>query len=329
MSGRVERIDPRLGAERIRALFIANDSPGAAKWFDRTFRGSLPIAGSSWIVGGPEGALHAHVAMVPSRLFHDGRELRGAVLCNLMADRERRTFFPALAVMRSAMKDLRADGIDYVISNPSNAGAVAVAKAAGLKPIANHAQYILPLGGRRRLLNVAFALHLAARRLVARKRLVARRVDPGAVVRWTLDHPVAISPVAARREEWQYTQRHESFGGADDQGYMITDQAGAEVAGAVVRVVGAEHRANVITLRSRTIAQLPAAVLALGVALRAEGHWRLNLLAVEGSGIALGLQSVGCFAKPGVTIAGAGFTDAGMAAMAALGDSDLERMDLD
>lgn len=329
MSGGVERVDPRLAAERIRALFLTNDSPGAAKWFDRTFLGPLPVEGSSWIVGEPEGNLHAHVAMVPSRLFHAGRELRGAVLCNLMADKERRTFFPALAVMKGAMKDLRAEGIDYVISNPSNAGAVAIAKGAGLRPIGNHSQYILPLGDKRRLLDVGFALYLAVRRLMVWRRFAIRRVEPAVVVCWTLDHPGDMASVAARREAWQYAQRHESFGGADDHGYMITDQTGTEVAGAVVRVIRAEHRANVITLRSRTAAQLPAAVLALGSALRAEGYWRLSLLAVAGSVFARGLRRGGCFVVPGWTVVGVGFTDAGIAAVAALGDSDLERMDLD
>jgi hypothetical protein len=71
-------------------------------------------------------------------------------------------------------------------------------------------------------------------------------------------------------------------------------------------------------------------VAALGLALRARGMRRLSALAVQGSSFSRGLVRGGAIARNEPwAIAGLGFTDAGRDAMAALNDSDLERMDLD
>jgi hypothetical protein len=329
MSGTVERRDPVEIADGVRALFLANESPGAATWFDRTFLGSSPLQGSSWVSCDPNGKVLAHITAIESRLVHAGRELRGAVLCNLMADQAHRTFFPILAVVKRAVHDLRNDGLDFAMTTSSNPGAVAVVKAAGVRQVATHQRFMLPLGDSRFPVDLLAGLHLLARRSLTR-RAVARRVDAAVAAEWLLQVDATIAAVSAKRAAGQFEQRHEAFGGPHDRGYLLLDRRGTEVGAAVIQTAPTDATALVISLRCRSADALPGSVLAIGAALRADGLRRLSLLAVEGSAVARGFVRGGCLQRhEPCVIAGIGFTDAGRAAMAAVGDSDLERMDFD
>lgn len=323
------RVDPRTMAERITRLFISNGNPGAAIWFDRTLVRSPRPDAACWISTDDEDRVIAHIAALPTRLVHDGRELRGAILCNLMADRAHRTFFPILAVVKRAVRDLREEGAELIMTNPGNAGAVAVMKAAGLKQVAIHSRFLGLLGDRRRVVDLVIGMTLGGRRLLCAPPR-ARSVDPVVAAEWTVRNLSRISPVTARRAPGQYAQRYEAFGSAGDEGFIFTDSRGAEIGAAIVRCEPGHDDAALITLRSVSAASIPGIAAALGSALRSHGVRRLNALAVVGSSYARGLLRGGFIARDEPwAIAGVGFTDAAKAALAAMGDSDLERVDFD
>ncbi len=329
MSLTVQRVDPQAVADPIKSLFIANDNPGAALWFGRTFGPATPRGASAWISTEKEGRIVAHVAVLPMRVLHEGRELSGAVFCNLMADKEHRTFYPILAVVKRAVKDLRSAGLDFLMTNPSNPGAVAVMKGAGVTLVATHNRFVCPLGDPRLGVDLLAWAHLQARRLTA-PRVKVRQVPPAVAAEWTVRNVARVATVTALRSPEQYAQRHHGFGSPDDLGFILRDSRGREVGAAIVRLDRAEASAGLITLRCSAASLIPGSVVALGLALRAHGVRRLSALAVEGSSFARGLLRGGAIARNEPwAIVGVGFTVPGRAAMAAIRDSDIERVDLD
>ena len=313
----------------IKTLFISNGRPGAAQWFDRTFAAPSAPLEASWVSIDPEGRVIAHVAALPLRLLHGADELTGAVLCNLISDQERSTFFPILAVVKRAVSDLRAEGAEFILTNPSNAGAVAVMKTAGLRQVATHSRYLCPLGDERRPLDALIGIYLRVHRLLA-SRLLADPVSPLVAAEWTVEHSATGATVTARRTPRQYAMRFDGFGGGDDLGFILRDSRGEEVGAALVRLDRSDASAGLLTLRCTRSEHVQAAVSALSLALRARGARRLNALAIVGSRFARGLVRGGFVPRPETcVIVGIGFTDAARAAVEAVRDSDIERVDLD
>ena len=329
MSSTVRRVDPRSMAEPIKELFRSNGNPGAALWFDRSFSRPAEPWSASWISTDPEDRVVAHVAALPMRIVHEGRELTGAIFCNLMADEAHRTFFPILSVVKHAVKDLQADGVEFVMTNPSNGGAVAVMKAAGVKQVATHSRFLYLLGHRRSVVDLALGLHLRTRALLAPQMRIAH-VDAAVAAAWTVRSLALTASVTARRAPRQYEMRYEAFGGPSYLGFVISDPRGDELGAAIVRREPGSVSAGLVTLRCAAAAHLIGAAATLGASLREIGVHRLDALAVVGSTLARSLGRVGFIARNEPwSIVGLGFTDAARAALAAMGDSDLERVDLD
>ena len=88
--------------------------------------------------------------------------------------------------------------------------------------------------------------------------------------------------------------------------------------------------AYLVTLRCRTREVIASCATAVGVLLRARGVRRLDASALMGTGRARGLERGGlvCRKEPW-TVSAVGYSKLGQAAVAGLGSSDLEKIDLD
>ena len=155
-------------------------------------------------------------------------------------------------------------------------------------------------------------------------------MDASVAADWTVRHLTQTTAVTARRKTEQYAMRYDAFGGPDDLGFMFTDAREGEIGAAIVRRDTGVCTAGLVTLRCAAAARLPGAAAALGASLHSLGVHRLNALAVVGSTFARSLTRAGFIARNEPwAIVGLGFTDTARAALAAMGDSDLERVDLD
>jgi len=322
------RVDPLAYGDEIKSLFLANERPEFPAWFDRAYPVAVRQGATSWITVDEDGQLLAHLAALPLRLDHAGRDVQGWLFSNLMADKEHRSFFPTAALARRAVGDLKADGAAFVATNPMNAGAMAVMRAAGLGQVGAHDRFVYVLGDPQWIRDTAMAAHLLARR-VFNRRLRAQSVPASEAAAWTLRHDTRLAAVAPRRLDALYTMRIEQFGQAAVLGFIVWNARGTAMGAALV-LCGAEGHADVITLRCASAAALGGASVAIARATRELNYRRLHASAVVGSPFARALTRGGFVRRHEAwAIVGTGFTDAGRAAVHALGTSDLEHVDFD
>lgn len=330
MTNTITRVNPLAHGDAIKALFLANERPEFSAWFDRAYPVVVRLGTTSWISVDGDGRqkVLAHLAALPLRLDHAGREVEGWLFSNLMADKEHRSFFPTVALARRAVADLKADGAAFIATNPINAGAMAVMRAAGLAQVGAHDRFVYLLGDRRWLADTAMVAHLGGRRAMNR-RVQAESVSASVAAEWTLRHDTRLAAVAPRRLDDLYAMRMRNFGAPSDLGFIVRDGRGAEVAAALVHG-DSEGHADLITLRCADAAALAGAAVAIARAMRALRFRRLHASAVAGSPFARALTRGGFLRRHDpCPIFGLGFTDAGRAVVQALGTSDLERVDLD
>jgi hypothetical protein len=140
-----ERVNPLEHADAIKALFLGHERPEFPEYFERAYPDAVADGATSWVGWDEHGRLCAHIAQFPRQFLLGRRPLQAALLANLMIATEHRTFWPALALARRVVKDVRASGAaDFVYADP-NDRAQAVLRAAGLQTIGALCRFVLPL----------------------------------------------------------------------------------------------------------------------------------------------------------------------------------------
>lgn len=329
MAVTVRRVDPLEYGDQLKALFRAHQRPEFPDWYDRSYPIAVAEGAASWVLMEEGGKVVGHVAGFTADLAVEGRVSHGALLANLMVDQAHRTFFPAAAMIKKAVKDLRADGAEFIYTNPNNPGAVATMRAGGLREVAWLNRFLFMTGHTNPVVTLGLRAMHAGRRLILPS-ITAEATPPAEAVRWTVEESRGVSAVTARRRASVYLMREGPFDPALDLGFRLVDGSGAQVGAALVRLAPPPEDSRVVTLRCRTELQCSAAIAAIGAVLRRRGVRRMNASALMNTGFARALVRGGCFERREPwSIAAIGFSDLGTAAVAGIGQSDLEKIDLD
>lgn len=329
MSLTVKRINPFTLGEQIKTLFATNERTDFPGWFDRAYPQAVQEQASSWVLADTDDRVLAHVGGFHTRLSVDGQVVRGGLLVNLMADKDHRTFFPVVSVIKRAVKDMRADGAEFIYTNPINPGAVATMRAGGLNPIGDTNRYLLPIGHRNPIIDAGIAAVAVARRALL-PRVNAEDVELEEAVRWTTEEVCRVSRVTPKRLPTLYSIRQAGFGEGEDFGLRLRDANGTVVGMAIIRRPPPPEAAWLTTLRCTTLEWVSGSVQGIAAALRRRGVQRLEGRTLMGTPFTLALVRGGFLQrKEPWTVVSAGFTDLGRVAAAGLASSDLESIDLD
>ena len=330
MALKVRRIDPLTRADDLKRLFIDNERPEFPEWFDRAYPIAVSRGASAWILVDNADTVVGHISAFAKTWMVGDEAVKGSLLCNLMVDKDHRSFFPTAALMRRMSSDLRNDGSNFLYSNPLGPGAEAAARAAGLRKIANMNRFLFPIGHDKALLHGATGLNLIGRRLLNR----GVRAEPTTVedvVRWTTTVRCRMSPVTPRRHRDLYFMRAGRLDGDDALAFSLVDGSGGQIGAALLRLQGTPPReATVLTMRCLDLGQVPAAAAVLATRLRSMGVRRLNTTALEESSFAAALVRGGFVQrKEPWTIAAVGLTGPGEAIVKGMAVSDVEKIDVD
>lgn len=327
MSLVVKRIDPLTMGEQIKTLFMTNERPDFPGWFDRAYPMAVKEGAASWVLVDPDNRVLAHVGGFHARLSVEGQVVRGGLLVNLMADKDHRTFFPVVSVIKRAVKDMKDDGAAFIYTNPINPGAIATMRAAGLNQIGDSNRFLLPIGHANPVIDLGLAAVAWGRRrwLPA---VIATSIDLPDAVRQTTELISGVSPVTPKRLASLYPIRQEGFGSGEDIGIGLSDRAGSSVGTAIVRT--SATGAWLTTLRCARLEGVAGSVAAIGALLGGRGVRRLECRVLMNTAFTRELMRGGFLQRnePWAVVS-AGYSDLGRTAAAGLAASDLEAIDLD
>jgi hypothetical protein len=326
----VRRIDPFTRSEQIKRLFVEHDRPEFPEWFDRAYPLAMRDGGSTWVSLDANDRVVGHMSAFRAAFWLGEEVVHGGLLCNLMFDKAHRTFFPVVALFKQIVKDLRADGVEFLYSNPNNPGAVTVTRAAGLAKVGDQYRFLMPVGHHALPLHLATGAYLTIRRW-SNRGYRAERVQTQVAADWTVREHCRVSGVTARRYPDLYFMRYGDLQGPNTLGFAIYGPGGRQVGGALVRANQDKGgNSDLITLRCLQLEDAPGAAAALGAAVRREGILRLNAMLLAGTPWAAALVRGGFVQRPEPwTVVGAGYTDRGRAVIEGLASSDLEKIDVD
>jgi hypothetical protein len=330
----VSCVNPLDHATEIKRLFVDHERPEFPAFFDRAYPGAVAAGTRSWIGRDAEGRMQAHITWFSHRFAFDGQLLHGALLGNLMVAPAYRRFWPALALARRAIKDLRnATGIDFIYADPNDA-AKPVLTAAGLRDAGVLRRYVLPLGDRSAVASVGLrAYGVLARLRVGRiplrvsERAAAEALDAeGPTPR---GEPRALRPI---RTPELYRRRLAEYPGAADRWCAFHARGDGEglVARTLVRGPDADGVAALVSWQCEPLSQLRFVLSTLAARLRARGARRLEGWVMGGSSAAGEFQRAGFFPREErIPVLGAGCSPPGGAAVAAAREWRILPLDLD
>ncbi|HEY6808348.1 MAG TPA: GNAT family N-acetyltransferase [Gemmatimonadales bacterium] len=330
----VSCVDPLEHAAEIKRLFVAHERPEFPAFFDRGYPDAVAAGTRSWVGRDGDGRIRAHIAWFSHRFTCDGQVLHGALLGNLMVAPEYRRFWPALALVRRAIRDLRNDGgVDFIYADPNDA-AKPVLLAAGLREAGALRRHVLPLGDR----GAVTSLGLRAYGLLARLRLgrsPLRVTERAAADALDADGPPprgdsrALRPI---RTPQLYRRRLADFPGDADKwwSFHARGAAGEPVARVLVRGPDARGIVTLSAWHCEPLAQLRFVLSALAGRLQARGVRRLEGWVMGGSPAARELRRAGFFPREErIPVLATACTGPGTAAVAAARDWRILPLDLD
>jgi len=330
----VSCVDPLEHAAELKRLFVEHERPEFPAFFDRGYPDAVAAGTRSWVGRDEAGEIRAHIAWFPHRLAFDGQVLRAALLGNLMVAPEYRRFWPALGLVRRAVRDLRQAGsLDFIYADPNEA-AKPVLTTAGLREVSALRRYVLPLGDARAVTR----LGLSAYRLLARLRVgraplrvtdrpAAEALDAGGPA--PHGDPRALRPI---RTPDLFRRRLAGYPSAEDQWWAFhgAGSPGDLVARALVRGPDAHGLAALCAWQCEPLSQLRFILSALAECLQARGVRRLEAWVMGGSPAAAEFRRAGFFPREErIPVLAAGCTGPGSAAVAAAGEWRVLPLDLD
>ncbi len=327
-------VNPLEHAEEIKRLFLAHDRPEFPAFFDRAYADAVAAGTRSWIGRDSAGRIRAHIAWFPRWVAFDGKVLRAALLGNLMVATPYRRFWPALALVRRAVRDLRQSGsLDFVYADP-NETATPVLTTAGLRGVGSLQRFVLPLTDRRSAVAIGIRIyHLLGRlqagttTLTMSERLASD--DPEPTDLQPRDDPRSLRPI---RTASLYRARLGEYPDSRDRWYTfhLADAAATEVGRALVR--GPDHRgfAVICALQWEPTSALPAILIALSRRLRESGATRLEVSLMAASSAARALRRAGFLPRADrLPVLAVAFTERGTDAVLSASEWRILPVDLD
>jgi hypothetical protein len=298
---KITATNPLDHAGDIKELFLAHDHPEFPEFFDRAYPAAVRSGAKSWVGIDAEGRLVMHIARFPRWFTLSDRAVVGGVLLDLMAAKSRRTFFPALALLRQVIGDSKSEGdVDFLYGVPTGQ-AVALFKAAGFATVGCVQRFVFPLAG------ASWYTDAAARVYQTMLRVCAWSTSAAAVEHVTqhfdaaaFERPAGAS--SALRPLRPTELYHQCLAGYPGSAYhWLTFHHGActtePVAAALVRG-GADRIATLFALSREPASPLSAIVPALARALRGAGYHRLAVSTLMGGDFARELTRAGFVPRP-------------------------------
>ncbi len=330
----IARVNPLECGDEIKQLFLAHERPEFPEFFERAYRGRSGEGALSWVGWDEHGCLQAHIALFPRRFWFGGRVVRGALLANMMVATAYRTFWPGLAVVRQMVRDTRLSGsVDFLYADP-NDPARALAQRAGFREVGVLRRFVLPLGDRRRSVDLGLRLYHLIRGLQAPTTALAVTERPAGQ---TSDPPNDAPAGDARvlcpiRGEPLYRARLPGYPSPSDRWITVHPVASpdAPVGRALVRGPDARGVTLVCALECESPTLVGPLLVALGHQVRRAGSARLELSLVAESQTATDARRAGFIPRDDRTpILALSFTAAGADAVAAGSEWRLLPIDLD
>ena len=326
------RVNPFDHGSAIKELFVTHERPEFPDYFERAYPDAVADGGTSWIGWDQHGRLCAHIAQFPREFSFNARRVQGALLANLMVASEYRTFWPALALARRAVKDLKEAGTaDFIYADP-NDRARPVLLAAGFREIGVLRRFVLPLTDGRRPINLALRLYHLLRwfrttPLVGIERRASEMAEtadatPTGDVR-------ALRPV---RRASLYRGRLAGYPGAGDCWYTFHRRGRdtTPVGEALVRGMDRDGVALVCVVQCEPLKVLRSLLATLAHSLTRAGARRLEIWIMEGSHAATAARRAGFIPRPeSVPVLAQPLTVLGAEAMAAGREWQILAVDLD
>ena len=331
MSLTYRRVNPLDHPASIKRLFVEQGRPEFPAWFDRAYPVLVASGGSSWVAIDSAGNVQLHIATFPVQMRCRGTTIKAVLFSNLIASADHRNFLPAAGLLRQAVEGMKRDGRDVLYAPPGNDGALAVVRAAGFTVVGASARFVQLTGDRRRLLDWAAGGVLAGRGIISRRRIRVERCDAREAVG-------QLAAIAAPRETALeivrapelYEMRLAGFGGLEDVGFLIHDPNETVVGAALLRVDRESRMARLVSIRCSSFGLVAAALRQLGRQARSLGMVRVSANVLVESARARALVKAGFRERPETTpLTAQAFTDAGREALALIGTSDIEDIDLD
>ena len=286
----VAAANPLDHAREIKDLFLAHERPEFPDFFDRTYPAAVARGARSWIGRDPVGRIVMHMACLPRRFRLGGRDVVAGLLANLVVAKAYRSFFPALTLINRLVQDSRAGGvIDFLYADP-NEESRALLRGTRFVRVGTLQRYVLPVQGRRPLMDLGVRLFHALTRLTSGAvRRAALTPHPAARFHGeAFATPPAASPrLAPCHDRALYVSRLQGYPGERD--WWLTSPAAA------LLLRGPDPSGLTVLHALRWAAPAPLAALVPGLIaeLRRRGCERLQVMTVAESAVGRTLRRCG------------------------------------
>jgi hypothetical protein len=141
----VVRCESLVAAEEVKALFGRNGLDGVIERYDRVYGAAFAQGASSWLYRRDDGMVVGHIAAVPRCFKIGGTDVVGGLLTDLVFDADQRNLFPALAMVRQLVRDLRASGKYAFLWGDPTRPAEVVMRLVGFGAQGHLTRFVLPL----------------------------------------------------------------------------------------------------------------------------------------------------------------------------------------
>lgn len=293
---RILDVNPLDRAAEIKELFLTDDAPAFAEFFDRAYPSAVRQGGRSWVGVDAEGAVVTHIACFPRRFAFGEREVVGGVLLNLIAAKSHRTLLPALTLTRQMTADAKArKDVDFLYAVP-NAAAGTLLKAAGFSVVGTLSRFVLPLAGHNWYTDVPVRIYQTMLRAL-KPRGAARVVphDAQAFDAYPFARPVPQdSSLRPFRSPEVYQQCLAGYPCSADHWFTFERGHRSTKPTTAVLVRGeADRIASLLSISRDPSMSLSALIPGLAAALRRSGYARLTVYTMEGTPFARDLTRAG------------------------------------
>ena len=335
MSLQIVNVNPLEHEAGLKALMASHETPGFTQFFDHGYRDAVREGARSWIGLDESGRLQMNVTLFVHQFEFGGRLVRAGMLGNMMVATEYRTFFPAMALLRRTVGDVRQQGeLDFLYGDPGPKGAQAIFQGARMQQVGTLDRFVIPLRDTRWHRHIAIAAYATGLQL----RTLARtpRAHCAAAAEANLASACAPLQASDRLEALHtaelYRRRLPGFPAADDYILELASTRGDRTPGAVAMLRGPRERGvvTIYVLRRRSDVPLKSLVPALIAFGRRVGASSIQVEALVGGGLASELTEVGFVPRADhVPLFAASFTPLGAEVIAAADRWEMTGVDME
>jgi hypothetical protein len=159
------RVNPLEHEEELKRFMVANGYVTFPDFFDRGYPSAVRDGAATWVALDDERKVRLSITCFPHTMALGERRLLVGMLGNLMADEGVRTFFPAVALVRRLLADVRAEGRLDLVCTDGTAQAAAIFKGAGMRVAGHLERFVFPVRERRLHVDAAIRAYQVWRRI--------------------------------------------------------------------------------------------------------------------------------------------------------------------